>query len=152
MGDNKLVSAFRDAMKKLEKAEWTEQLLRKIYRSLQSVTLELEKHLGPEESSKKEPTKKRGKRRTRKRGKLVRLTAEQKRDRQEILKLRSQAHQLVITFARTRNSSPAKIYQELTQKYGHPAREAGKKELQDRIAYLTSAMSQRKKKKSPSVK
>lgn len=70
------------------------------------------------------------------RGSKPRLTAEVKQARKEAKKLRLEAHRLVLRVAKKRDVSPAVVYAELTKKFGHPAREADVKELQERIALL----------------
>lgn len=138
------LKALREAMEKVERAEASQKILhqalknlRGLTNGLQSVTKQLEKHLSVKPVQKTSPSGLPRKRRRPKR-KLVRLSPEQKKERVEVAKLRARAHVVVLRVAKARNVSPATVYAELTKKYGHKAKEAGKQELLDRIKFLSS--------------
>lgn len=139
------LKALHEAMDKLERAEASQKILQQLLNNLrglttglEGVTKQLEKHLSvkpAQTSPAASPARKR--RKTRKK-RLPRLSPEQKRERAEVAKLRARAHVVVLRVAKARNVSPATVYAELTNKYGHKAKEAGKQELLDRIKFLSS--------------
>lgn len=138
------LKALREAMDKVERADASQKILQQALKNLrgltsglQSVTAQLEKHLSVKPVQKMTGASSLRKPRKTKR-KLVRLTGEQKKERAEVAKLRVKAHALVLRKAKKKKVSPANVYAELTQKYGHKAKDAGKQELLDRIKYLSA--------------
>jgi hypothetical protein len=127
--DQKTWKAFRDGYL----GSGAERVLARLHHQLSELLAETKQFIRRPEGAAAGPRKTVERRRG---VRKPRLTPADKEARSRAKKLRLEAHKLVLRVAKKRDVSPAVVYAELTRKYGHKARMADAKELQDRIVFL----------------